>query len=261
MKNLLKLELRGLKKKKSFYICMGIMVAMLLLTTLMNKLLMDMTAEFAPGLELSPELSPDFAMTGMDTLISTMNNSSFTLVIGIFVSIFVCEDYAYKIVKNIFSRGYTRRQVYMAKLVSSLISATVMFLVVELAGFAIGAAFFGWKAPADLSFLGVLGTQYVIVMGFVCLSFLIASVIRRNGGAIATIVVVPTVIDLVLTLIDLFGGNGSSDFADGWLSTMLLDASVLSVSADRLLACLGISLAYILVFAGTGYFLSNKNDL
>ena len=124
MNNLLKLEFTRLKRQKSFYVCTIIMVALIFLSMLTANALAN----------ASPEIAAEFKASGIESLIGGMGNSSFTLIASIFAVLFVCEDYDQQIVKNIYARGYSRKSVYLSKMVSVFVSTTVMFVIVEALG-------------------------------------------------------------------------------------------------------------------------------
>ena len=91
----MKFEMHKLKKQKSFYICTLIMVALLFLSAITTKALVN-------G---SPEYAAQFKGSGIDSMIGALGNCSFLLIAGIFTALTVCEDYEQQTVKNIFSRG------------------------------------------------------------------------------------------------------------------------------------------------------------
>lgn len=132
MKNLLKLELRKIRKQKSFYICTLVMVGLLFLSVLTSD-----------ALSKNSELAGQFSSSGFDIIVSSLNSSSFLLVAGIFVALCVCNDYEQETIKNIYARGYSRKRVYFSKLISVWISTTIMFTVVMLCAFIFGRAYFG----------------------------------------------------------------------------------------------------------------------
>ena len=104
MKNLLKLEFRKLKTRKSFYICIAVMVGMFAIST------------FTINGLINPDFSEDLGLSGINSLIGALSSSSFTMISGIFVALFVCEDYTSQTVKNIYAKGYSRTKVYLSKL-------------------------------------------------------------------------------------------------------------------------------------------------
>ena len=251
MGNLLKLEFTKLKKQKSFYICTIIMVALLLLSALTANALMN----------ASPELAEQFTASGISSFVSGLNDSSFTLIASIFVVLFICEDYASQTVKNIYARGYSRKEVYLSKLISALISTTVMFVIVEIAAFTVGTVFFGLGEVGNFKFLALIGTQYVVAMANIALTFAVASVIRKNGGAIAGIILAPMLVGVVTGLADSFLKFEDFSLTSLWLSNFLSDVSVLTVSAERIITCLVGSIIYIPLFVIAGLYYNKKIEL
>lgn len=251
MNNLLKLEFTRLKRQKSFYVCTIIMVALLFLSLLTTNALMN----------ASPELAAEFTGSGIESLVSGMNNSSFTLIASIFAVLFVCEDYDQQIVKNIYARGYSRKNVYLSKMISVLAATSVMFIVIELAALALGTAFFGLGEFGNFKFLAVVGTQYVVAMANIALAFATASIFRKNGGSIAVIILVPMLVGVVCGLADSLLKIEEFTLTSLWLSNFMTDVSTLAVSTQRMLVCLVGSLIYIPVFVIAGLYFNKKIEL
>ena len=236
MNNLLKLEFTRLKRQKSFYVCTVIMVALIFLSMLTANALAN----------ASPEIAAEFKASGIESLVGGMNNSSFALIASIFAVLFVCEDYDQQIVKNIYARGYSRKSVYLSKMISVLAATSVMFIIVELGNF---------------KFLAVVGTQYVVAMANIALAFAIASVLRRNGGSIAGIILAPMLVGVVCGLADSFLNIEDFTLTSLWLSNFMTDVSTLAVSTERMLVCLVGSLIYIPVFVIAGLYFNKKIEL
>ena len=142
MKALLKFELRKLLRNKAFFICLGIAVALITISLLINKVIFDSgLIEYAEQ-EIPEEYAEQYAeslsalkesfngiMMLKNLLANTSNLLNNTLVIsGITISLIVCEDFTGDTIKNIYSKGYSRTQVYFAKLVSSLIAFMAIIL-------------------------------------------------------------------------------------------------------------------------------------
>lgn len=251
MGNLLKFEFAKLKKQKSFYVCTIIMVALLLLSALTTNTLIN----------ASPELEERSSASGISSLVSGPNNSSFILIASIFAVLFVCEDHTSQTVKNIYARGYSRKAVYFAKLISVLASTTVMFVIVEIFAFAIGTVFFGSGEFGNLKFLMLVATQYIVAMANIVFAFVIASVIRKNGGAIAGVILAPTLVGVVTGLADAFFKIEDFSFTSLWLSNFLSDVSTLTVGTERIIVCLIGSLIYILLLVVGGSYLNKKAEI
>ena len=251
MGNLLKLEFRKLKKQKSFYICTLVIVALLFLSALTTKVFLNE----------SPDMAGQLNASGIGNLVTAIGNCSFLLIVGIFTALTVCEDYEQQTVKTIFARGYSRKSVYFAKLVSVWLSTTVMFAVVELAAFAFGSYFFGVGDLGNFRFLGVIGVQYITCMANVALFFAISSVLRKNGSSIAATIVAPMLVSMVLGLADSFLKLDDFTLTSIWLSSLVNDLTTLSVSGGRLTTCLVASLCYIPVFVFGGMYFNKKMEL
>ncbi len=251
MNRLLSFELRKTRKQRSFYICTAVMVLLLVLPMLMSYLF----------LKTESESFGEIGLSGIGCLIGAANNSSFILIVGIFTALTVCEDYEQQTIKTVFARGYSRRRVYFAKLVSAWIVTTVMFAAVELSAFVFGSLFFGAGEAENLRFIGILCVQYVVCMAYVSLFYALSSIIRKNGFSIAATIVLPMLVGLLLSLIDSFLENESFSLASIWLSSFLSDVSAFTVSNERLLGCLFASICYIAAFVLGGMYFNKKTEL
>ncbi len=253
MNNLLKLEYRKLKKQKSFYICGGIMLTLLVLSALVTRLLLGFAAS------LSEDLSA-LAITGADFLLDTLNSCSFVLIISIFTALTVCGDFEQQTIKNIYAKGYSREQVYLAKLTAVWGSSSVLFLATEAVSLVLGILFFGTQGLGDLKLPGLIAAQYAAVMAETALFFAVSAILRRTGAAIAVVVIGPMLIDTGFAVMDVLL---ETDFAVGdiWISSFLSDLSDLTVSPGRIAACLACSAFYMAAFLLIGFLFQRKTEL
>lgn len=251
MKNLLKLEFRKMRKQKSFYICTAVMLGLLFLSVLTANAL-------ANG---SPALAGQFTASGMDSMMNAVNNSSFLMIAGIFIALFVCDDYEQQTIKNIYARGYSRKQVYLSKLLSVWIGTTVMFVIVLLCAFVLGSAYFGTGSLRDPRFISVLAVQYIACMANMGLCFLVSSLLRKNGSSIAATIIAPMMVNMLLGMLDSFMKFQDFSTTSLWLSSFVGDLSTLAVTGERLMVCLVASLIYIPVFAAVGVCFHRKIEL
>lgn len=246
MQRLLKLEFSKLKRQKSFYICSVIMVALLWLSTALSYVVLK---EFS-----------DFSMSGILLMTTALSSCSFTTIAGIFVALFVCDDYEQQTIKNIYAKGFSRKHVYMAKLIAVYTAVTIMFLVVELSALILGRLYLSFSSSGSFRFLKILGVQYVVTMANMTLCYAIASVFRKNGSSIAAVVLAPGIISLVLSLIDTIW-KIDPPMTRIWISNFLSDISTLSVSNNRLTTCLIASLIYIPLFSLVGWRSAKKAEV
>ena len=127
MIDLLRLEFRKLKRQKSFYIILVLMLAFVALSAVSTKLLEHLAEQIN---EVGEAMGGErFNASGEGVLLGFASSSMFSMLAAIFVAIVVCDDYGNSIVKNIFSRGYSRMDFYFAKLVYLVVTTSVMFLV------------------------------------------------------------------------------------------------------------------------------------
>ncbi|WP_310604197.1 ABC transporter permease [Anaerosporobacter sp.] len=251
MEKLLKLELRKIRKQKSFYVCTGVMVVLLFLSAITSKVLCNASTEFAA----------QYNGSGIVSMIGAISNSNFLLIAGIFVALSVCDDYEQQTIKNIYSKGYSKVQVYFSKFISAWGATSIMFVIALLSAFLFGNMYFGFGEINGYDFVGTLVVQYVTCMANISLYFAISAVLRKNGSSIAAVIVVPTLANMLFGLADSFLKLEDVSFTSLWLSSFMSDLSVMTVSHSRLLVSLIASLIYIPFFTITGSFLCKKIEL
>lgn len=253
MGRLVKFELSKLKNQKSLFICTGAMVLSLFLTVLstwgMGKL-----GEIAMG----PE--EVMAMLGLDfitTVMQAANSGSLAMIGGIVVAIFVCSEYSQGTIKNIVARGYSRTKIYFAKLIAVSVMICAMYLVAIIFGALFGILFYGFSAPPDMSWIGSLAVQLVATIALGAFAFFMSAVFKKMAPAVILILVIPTVLQLILTVIDLFA---ETNISDCWISSVYSSLCTVSLPLDRILISLGVSVAYVGGFAVAGWALSRKSS-
>lgn len=253
MQKLIKFEFRKLFRQKSFYICIGIAIAMLVLSVVILKVLENQLAEIE-GMGI-------IAKNASDVVLTSISNSSFTVILGILVALIVCEDFVLKTIKNIYARGYSREGVYFSKLISILVATTIMFLCVFAASFVVGIVCFGFTGSFDGKFLACIGAQYVTILAYASLFFMISSLIKKTGGAIACNIVGPTVIDLILALLTTALKQGDNPLSQFWVGAFVTDLSAATVDVTRMLTCIGLSVLYVVIFVVIGAVLTKRIDI
>lgn len=254
MGKMIKFELSKLKNQKSLFICTGIMLASLLLNVFTYWAMESVMSE-----ELG-SMGDMGVIVGFDMITSVLqaaNNGSLTLIAGIVISIFVCSDYSQGTIKNIIARGYSRTTVYFAKLLAVCVMTAAMFLVCVLFGFIFGTAFFGFTAPAGARWLGMLAVQLVATVAFSAFAFFFSNLFRKMAPSIILIIVVPTVVQVVLTLIDIFAKTNLSDY---WITSVFASLATVGVSTSRILISLAASLLYVAAFVASGWALGRKTS-
>ena len=250
MKSLIKLEFYKLRKRKSLYICLAIILAQVILSGVLTKLMADMDPLYAQLVEVS----------GVVFMVEAMYISSFTLVAGIFAVLFVCEDFGQQTIKNIIGKGYSRVSFYMAKALALCAAVSFMFLVTVLFSFGVGTAFF--EAGSIYSrFFAIMGAQYLAVMAEMGAAFFIALLIRTIGWSVATYIITPAVGAIVFSLLDLAFDKINLTVSDYWYPNMLSALTYPPISNATLTRVLVTSAVYIAVFLAAGIFLRKRSEI
>lgn len=251
MNNLLKLEFRKVRRQKSFYICVIIMAGLLLLSILTENALTDINAEF----------NIQHTSSNINTALNALSNSSFFIIAGIFTALLVCDDYEQQTIKNIYTRGYSRTQVYLAKLISVWACTTVMFIIVLLCSIIFGTIYFGMGELGNLNFITVIAVQYIVSMANIGMCFFVSALLRKTGSSIAASIVVPMIVNMLLGMLDSFIKLKNFTASSLWISSFMSDLSNLTVSCERLTVCIILSLVYIVIFTFAGISLHKRIEL
>lgn len=247
MKNLLKFEFYKLLRQKSFYICTGVILAMSLISLLLKQAL-------ANNSELNITTP-----SGVSTLLSAVSSSNFTMICGIFIALFVCTDYDQLTIKNVYSRGFSRNDVYFAKLVVSLIATLIMFVITLLFTFAVGNIMFNGAVDSG-NYAGLLIGQFLYCVASASFVFAICLIVKKVGVSIALAILGPSLISTVLSLADAFLNIDGFKFGKYWLDGFIGDLSVVTTDTARLIVCVVLSIVYAAVFILAGYFINKKKE-
>ena len=254
MSRMIKFELSKLKNQKSLFICTGVMIASLFINVLTYWAMINLSDGAFGGME---DMGIILGIDMISSMLQAANNGSLTLIAGIVVAIFVCSDYSQGTIKNVIARGYSRTKVYFAKLIAVSAMVVGMFLVCLIFGFLFGLMFFGFDAPESARWLGILAVQLVATAAFAAFAFFFAALFRKMAPSIILIIVVPTVVQLILTLVDIFA---ETNFSDYWITSLFTSLITVSVSTSRIIISLVISLAYTALFAVSGWALGRKHS-
>ena len=206
MIKLLQFEAYKLVRQKSLYICFGISAVLLFLSNLLMKYVI-----LTEGVSDSVVLSEYFK----SRMISVLDVSDFTMIFGIFVSLLVCSDFAMETVKNIYSRGFSKSQVFAVKLAIVVVVLTIEFIVLHLVGAIVGAVLFKFAALDGNHYL-VIFSNYLVSLCWATFAFGLGYSFRRVGPTIAGFIIVPVIVTLLISLADQLLNWESFKFSDYW---------------------------------------------
>ncbi len=250
MGRLMHFELHKLIRQKSFYICLIVAVALLFATVYTTVLLTKDTAEPA-----------DVGVDGMDVMIGAVSGGALNMVIGVFVPLFVCEDYASGTIRNIITRGYTRLGIFSAKLISVLLAAAVMTLACIASGYIIGAVLGGaGEQSFDASVVKLLLCQLAVMLAEAALFYAVSSILQKTGGAIAICLVLPMVMSILLALADTALAEKEIELSGYWIDSISSTLNSFEASGDDMKKALLASLCYFAAASAGSFLLISKRE-
>lgn len=258
MKNLLRFEYRRLFRAKVFFICMGIAALLVVLSAVTTKVLLtalESAEEMTEALG-APALQAPTALA----LLKGVGNSSLTLIMAIFVTIFVSEDFSGDIIKNVYSKGYTRESVFFAKYLSSLTGCLIMTLTNALLSLLLGVIFFDGFGAAGKNFAGSLIAILLLIIAFHAIYFAITISLHRTGGSIALAILAPTVISGALMLVDSLLKSDKYLLSDYWLDGRLNKMAEHDVESVDVVTSIVIALVFIAIALLIGFFVHRKRE-
>ncbi len=245
MGKMIRFEFNRLFNQRSFYICTLIMAAMILITSIMAGTFADVA-------------SAD-SLCGWDNVSVFIQMSQILTVFPIFASIFVCDDFNSGIIKNIYSRGYSRGKVYLGKYISSLFSMFLMYIFIAVFSFVVGTIMWGAGSMEDIPVK--IALQFIVMIGYHGLFYTIAIIIGRTGGAIAVNIIGTSFIPLILNLLESLLKLKKVHLTDYWIDSFLETAGSSSSSSGDIAKAVVLSLVYAVVFFIAGFAINSKKQV
>ena len=219
MFKLLNFEFRKLIRQKSFYICIAAMLALLVGSAYTTEL---MTAK--SGVE-------DPSLSGISYLMEAISGSALSAVLAVFIPLFICEDYASGTIRNIITRGFSRLEMFIAKLIAVLAATVLMTAVCLAAAYLVGTAFWGAGEPSlGSEQIKILLCQLAVIAAYATMFFAISSMLQKVGGSIAICLILPMAAVILLSLADAALAEREIELSGYWIEN--LGRSLASVEAE-----------------------------
>jgi len=248
MEKLMEFEFRKLFKAKSFYICLAVCLGLVLLGGLTTKVILENSEGVATP-------------TGLSMLKGAIGSSSITMIAGIFTALFVCEDETSGTIKNIYAKGYSRKDVYFSKYIVSLISTLIFTLASMIIAYLFGLATWGGEAPIDSNYILTILGQLILIVAYHSAFFAISSKIGKTGSSIAFNIVGPMLVSMVLTMGDAFLKSEEFSLSSYWIDSLLSSLQQTEVVNSAITTSILLGIIYSVVFVGAGYMLNKKKEI
>lgn len=262
MNNLLSAEFFKLFRRKSFYICITILLILIVISAYSMKFIID--REFISendsevlGLELSD-------ISAASQLPATFTDSdTFSLLLAIIISLFICTDYSCGAIKNTCSRGYSRWKIYLSKLVAAWFTSAVFIVLSTIVRFLSYGIFFEFGTmTSDMvsEFLLICGLELLIYMALSSIFVFISTLAKNPGGAIAANISLSIFLVLILQILAIFN-DSDINFMKYWLVSIGAEIGHYNINGDVIARVVVVALAYLAVFMPLGFLLFEKEDI
>ena len=260
MKELLTFETRKILRSKALYICITISFAFLLLSAAAIFIGMEIQKAFAleEGIDITAVEEMFASNSAFDIMLSTLSSSSLSSIFGIFAVIFLCDDYSQKTIKNVYSHGFTRDQVFFSKIIVVAIAAFAAYLLMIILGFFTGLTFFG-KVGESANVM-IFVDQFIILLCNVSLAAFLCFTFKKISVSVVLLIFAPGIIGLLFSIADIIINSDTFHLANYWFGNFEL-LIYKNTSAENILTVLIGGAAYVALFTFLGLLINRKNKL
>ena len=249
--NLIKFEFRKVFRSKYMYIIYGIGLFITLITLLMTKALNSILEEAGQ----TPVPYSGY-YSGKGAL-----SSSFSLMSGIFIAIFACEDFAHHTNKNIIAKGYNRLSLFYSKYIVSLILSISYAVILVGLSFGLGYAVYGDGGIVIQDNVAVIFLmQLLCVIAYHAFFFAVSYVVNRTGVAIAINIIVPSLLEAIVAIVDIIINNDNFKISNYVLDGIMMNISGVNTDTSLLLVSMFMLLGYIALSNVLRALLANKKQ-
>lgn len=246
MGKLIAFEFRKLVRRKSFYICFAIVLALIALSAAVNASIKD-----------NPDIAITFTVASFTK--RALGSSSFFLILGVFVALFCCDDISNNTLKNLYSRGYSRERVYFSKYIVSLAASVFAAALSFVFAYIVGKSNADAGESSDIA--ASVMSQLLIVVAYHAVFFSLATIIGKVGGSVAINIIGPTLVLTVLTLITSLLKLDNVNLGDYWLESAINGLTADVIKNKAFIKAVVMSVIYVAVFVPIGYIINKKKEL
>lgn len=259
MKGLIKFELINIFKSVSFIVC-GIILAVLSCTSVLMTYL---ELQLLEAIDLSKEFL-GFTCDGEHFMIFGPVNANFTLLIGIVVCIAVCTGYSQKTYRNILARGFSRGQLFAAKMIATSLVAAVYAFASMVISFLMATIMWGagdeWEPMSIIVVLLELLMCVALSVAFTGMAF----ICKNMGLSIVIAVMCPSLLSLGSSILDLILEMKDIDVKTSQFvltNMMQLMAATKPYDSEMVIKAGICMLAYVITGIVAGYFGMKKDEI
>ncbi|MDD3410872.1 MAG: ABC transporter permease subunit [Eubacteriales bacterium] len=252
--NMLRSEFYKLKKSKAFWACVAACILFgAFLPLALQQAVLSGESEVR-----------DLALSAVNILSFSFGMPFLSLIVGVFISIFVSSEFHYGTMKNALSKGMPRERVFLTKFAACAAAVTGMFILFIASILISGTCFFGFDPQGVFqlgSFLGMLLTTWLLFMAYTAVFEVVAMNMRSNGAAIATNICMVTVFPTILKALDFLLKSTGVKLSSLWLDGGVSAVTALPMGAGAVGSGLLMAVIYLAVMGAVGIALFRKTDV
>lgn len=260
MKNLIQSDFYRLFKSKSFYICSAISMFLITLGIIILKLSNNMLKEANPQFTGFPYKN------ALSYAVVAFQDSSVTMIISIFIAIFIVVEFSHGTMKNPVSKGFGKLQIYLAKLITMSTAAIIIFAFTFLAGLI--AAMIVLKGMGDINsdsivyILKVIGIELILNFALIAIYIMVSMIIRNLGGVIAVNIIGVISVGLLPFKLVEFLTHGKLEATKYWiLNNIAFYAMNESAKGSDFLRSALVGIVFFAIATVIGIFVFQKSDI
>lgn len=278
MGNMLKFELRKLLRKPSLYIMSAIVVGISVFSVFSMRGLMNLSS-YMDGYVYDDSFKETFvSLLSPQKLVLNELWLFLSMVLAIFSGIFVCEDRVRGTIKNIYARGYSRTNVFLAKFIISSAIAALLYLLVIVSLYVSGTIALA-TAPFEVvpqkvsGFWLLLLGRLLVLLAANAGYFMISEFIGSTGISIAFNFFAPQIANgilyffmqflfyIVLRNVDFDKSGIIMGVSEYWIYLLFMGGFYIDMEVDTYVWHMIASGIYLIVFTLLGWLIARKKEV
>jgi ABC-2 type transport system permease protein len=263
MGKLLRSDFYRLFKSKSFYICTAI--AMFLVSG--SVFIVDWSYRMMTESD-TLSIAMEFPYTdGLSYGLMMFASGDVHLFMAILIAIFVTAEYAHGTMKNAVSKGFSRYQIYLSKVITMTTAIYIMIFMMFIIGTISVMIITGKFGTLTGTYVGqifaMIGVEFLLHSALAALFVMIANTVRNNGGAISINIVIalPIVGPLLYQALELIFRNKVSFSEYGLRYNISLFVQNIAPIGEDMLRAVIVGAAFLVVTTAIGIFAFKNMDV
>jgi len=267
MLNIIKSDFYKLKKSKVFWICAALCVIFGIIMVVAVQA--DINMELQKGIN-NPTDSEYLSAVAMSRQASAIWALEYflplgfnTLIVGIFIAVFLSSEFSYGTIKNTLSRGADRAKVFLSKFIVCGAAAVIMQILFITALIATGSIIWGYDPHGVATFgnlIVVILSQLLVIIGFAAIFTFTSTAIRANGGSITVNILCSTVISNLFSVLGLLFGLKIA-VNDYWIGGVVSKLATVTPASGDVVRGIIVALAWGIGSLLLGTVLFKKQDV